>query len=448
MARGQIIGEASSTERTAGLSRFSPLAWAARHGIHYAWIVVGVTFFAVLVSAGVRAAPAVLIEPLESEFGWRRSQISLAISLSLLTYGLASPSSGWLLDRLGIRGIAISFLGIAVIGVAATSFVNSLWQMNAFWGVVGMGTGGVAGVIGAAVASTWFESRRGLVTGVLGGAMSAGQLVFLPIVRWLTDTYSWRTAIVFLAVLLGGVVWPLVLLLIRSRPADVGLKPYGAGSMGAAALAQEQRSTPISQAVRTADFWLLAMSFGVCGFTTMGLIGTHFVPHAVEHGFTRSQATWILAILGAFNVVGTMASGWLCDRYSPRMLLASYYFFRALSLLALPFISNITVLPIAFMSGFAVIFGLDYIATVPPTVLLVAERFGRRSMGTIYGWITFVHMAGGAAAAYFAGWVHDKVGEYAPAFYIAGVLGLLAAAMAFSVRPRRGARVAAGVAAG
>jgi predicted MFS family arabinose efflux permease len=327
--------------------------------------------------------------------------------------------------------------------------VNSLWQMHAFWGVVvGMGTGGVAGVIGAAVASTWFESRRGLVTGILGGAMSAGQLVFLPVVRWLTDAYGWRTAIVFLAVLLGGVVWPLLVLLIRSRPADVGLTPYGAGSMGTAAMAQEQRSTPIAQAVRTGDFWLLAMSFGVCGFTTMGLIGTHFVPHAVEHGFTRAEATWILAILGAFNVVGTMASGWLCDRYSPRMLLASYYFFRALSLLALPLISGVDVLPLAFMSGFAVIFGLDYIATVPPTVLLVAERFGRRSMGTIYGWITFVHMAGGAAAAYFAGWVHDSAGEYTAAFYIAGVLGLLAAAMAFSVRTRREPVLATAAAAG
>lgn len=417
---------------TIAAPRFSPVAWAARHGLHYGWAVVAVTFLVVITAAGVRSAPGVLIRPLEAEFGWRRGEISLALSLSLLTYGLAAPLSGRIADRFGLRAMTIGFLSLAGVGVSLAVLLRHLWQLHLFWGlIVGLGTGGIATVLSATVANTWFQARRGLVTGILGGASSAGQLVFLPLLVWVTTQWGWRAAVGLLATLLLGLVLPAALLFMRSRPADLGLRPYGAGSAAfdAAAL---QPPTPMRVALRTGDFWLLALSFAVCGFTTMGLVGTHFIPHAVEHGFTEAQAAGILSVIGGMNVVGTVASGWLCDRFSPRKLLAAYYFFRALSLLALPLI---TTLPL--MSLFAVVYGFDYIATVPPTVMLTADRFGRRSVGTIFGWISFAHMVGGAAAASFAGAIHDAVGNYIAAFYVAGLLGLVAAGMAFNVRPVR-----------
>jgi MFS family permease len=426
------------TASAAPQRRFSPEGWAARRGIHYGWVVVFVTFFVVVTAAGVRAAPGVLIQPLEREFGWSRSDISLGIALSLLVYGLAAPISGRLGERFGMRGMTLAFLVTACGGVALSVFIGSLWQLYIFWGlVVGLGTGGVATVLGATVANTWFENKRGLVTGVLGGAASAGQLVFLPLLVAVTSAWGWRTAVGLLAVVLTAVILPLVLLLMRSRPGDVGLGVYGAG-VGANAAVVDTRVTPVREALRTMDFWLLASTFFVCGFTTMGLIGAHFIPHATEHGFSEVQAAGILSVIGGMNVIGTITSGWLCDRYPPRVLLAGYYFFRALSLLALPFISTMEL-----MSLFAVLYGFDYIATVPPTVMLTADRFGRRSVGVIYGWISFAHMVGGAGASYFAGYIHDVAGEYTVAFYLAGLLGLMAAALAFGIRPRPRAAVTA-----
>jgi sugar phosphate permease len=252
--------------------------------------------------------------------------------------------------------------------------------------------------------------------------------VFLPLLVWITATWDWRTALGVLAAMMLGIILPLAFLLMRSRPQDVGLEPFGSTGATRAAAAADTRVTPMREAVRTGDFWLLASTFFVCGFTSVGLIGAHFIPHATEHGFSEAQAAGILSLIGAMNVVGTLASGWLCDRYPPRMLLATYYFVRALSLIVLPFITNLP-----FMSVFAVFFGLDYIATVPPTVMLTADRFGRRSVGSIYGWITFAHMVGGAIASYVAGYIHDVADEYTIAFYLAGVLGLLAAMMAFGI---------------
>lgn len=412
------------------------VAWAARRGLHYGWVVVTVTFLIVVTAAGVRSAPAVLIRPLEDDLGWSRLALSLALSLGLLTYGLAGPLSGKLIERYGLRGVAIAFLGTAAAGTVLSTFLTQLWQFYLFWGViVGVGTGGAAVVMSATVANTWFDGKRGMVTGMLSGASSAGQLIFLPLLLVIARQWDWRASVGFLAVLLGGVVLPATVLLMRSRPGDVGLEPYGAGAAGSAAVA-DTRTTSMGTALRTGDFWLLASTFFICGFTTMGLIGTHFVPHAVEHGFTEGQATGILSVIGGMNVVGTIASGWLCDRYSPRKLLAGYYFFRALSLLILPFM---TTMPL--MSVFAVVYGFDYIATVPPTVMLTADRFGRRSVGTIFGWISFGHMVGGAVAAALSGWIHDVAGEYTLAIYASGLLALMAAMLSMTVSHRRPARV-------
>jgi predicted MFS family arabinose efflux permease len=306
--------------------------------------------------------------------------------------------------------------------------VQQLWQLHLFWGfVVGAGTGGVATVMGATVANTWFESKRGMITGLTGGAASAGQLVFVPLLVFVTAQWGWRASVGVLAVLVLGIILPLAFTFMRSRPRDVGIEPYGVGKAGVVAVTDD-RYTPVREAVRTGDFWLLCSTFFVCGFTSVGLIGAHFIAHATEHGFSDAQAAGIFSVIGAMNIFGTIGAGILCDRYSPRHLLAGFYVLRALTLLALPFI---TTMPL--MGVFALTFGIDYIATVPPTVMLTAERFGRRSVGTIYGWITFVHMLGAAVASYFAGYVHDALGEYTVAMYVAGILGLLAAMLAFGI---------------
>ncbi len=413
------------------VSFLSPVSLASRAGIHYGWIMVAVTFLLVTVTAGIRSAPGVMITPLKDDFGWSTAQISWAISVSILTLGFAGPVSGKLIDRHGIRPVMLGFLVLGSAGVVATFMMQQLWHLYAFWGVmVGFGAGGTSIVLSATVANTWFFERRGLVTGLLGGAASAGQLVFILLLALIVDEWGWREAVGLMGALAAVVVLPAAVLLLRSRPSDVGLAPYGSRP-GQVALASDERMVPMKEAMRTGDFWLLALSFGVCGFTTIGLIGTHFIPHATEHGYTERQAAGILSAIGAFNVVGTIASGWLTDRYSPRKLLAVYYFLRGCSLLVLPAISGVPL-----MSAFAVVFGLDYIATVPPTVMLTANRFGRRSVGTIYGWITFSHMVGGAAAAALAGQIHDAAGDYGIAMYLGGILAVFAAALAFRVGTR------------
>jgi sugar phosphate permease len=428
------IGVDEPPVRTKGTSLLlNPVGWAARRNIHYGWVIVAVMFVTVIIAAGVRSAPGVLIRPLEANFGWSRGEISLALSLSLICFGLAGPLSGRLTERFGLRRTGIAFLVVAIVGTALAVTTSSLWQLHFFWGIfVGLGTGGVSVVMGATVANIWFESRRGLVTGILGGASSAGQLVLLPVLTLVTLILGWRASVALLAVLLLVVVLPLLFVFLRSRPRDLGLTPYGSRSeVDGGPIVTDTRTTSITSAMRTTDFWLLAGSYFVCGFTTMGLVGTHFIPHAVEHGFSEPQAAGILSIMGGLNVVGTLMSGMLCDRYSPRRLLAFYYFFRGLSLLALPFI---TTMPL--MSLFAVVYGFDYIATVPPTIMLTADRFGRRSVGTIFGWISFIHMVGAAVAASLAGTIHDAVGDYTMAIYFASFLALMAAALAFNVNRR------------
>lgn len=427
----KLAGMAAPDVELPRTSRLSVTALATRRGVHYGWVMVGVTFLLVTVTAGIRSAPGVMITPLKEDFGWSTGQISLAISLSILTLGFAGPVSGKLIDRYGIRPVILGFLALGCAGVLATITLQSLWQFYIYWGLlVGFGAGGTSIVLSATVANTWFFERRGLVTGILGGAASAGQLVFILLLAEIVDVWGWREAVGLMAALATVVVLPIAVLLLRSRPSDVGLNAYGARP-GQLPLASDERLVPMKEALKTGDFWLIALSFGVCGFTTIGLVGTHFIPHATEHGFTEKQAAGILSVIGAFNVVGTIASGWLTDRYSPRKLLALYYAMRGVSLVVLPAISTAPL-----MSAFAVVFGLDYIATVPPTVMLTANRFGRRSVGTIYGWITFSHMVGGAVAAAMAGYIHDAAGDYGYAMYLGGMLALFAAALAFNIGAR------------
>jgi sugar phosphate permease len=409
---------------------------------YYGWIVVWVVFVALLVSAGVRAAPTVLINPLESELGWGRAAISAAVSVGLLLYGLSGPVAGWLMDRFGPKRLTL--LGLLIIGGSTLlgATVTELWQLNLFWGVLsGIGTGIVAPVLGATVANRWFVERRGLVLGILGAAASAGQLVSVPTLMWLVVEVGWRTGTVILAAGALLVILP-VLLFMRDDPASLGLRPYGEGTNESPAAQQSPAPEPgtalaeaegregsvVLRAFRSPVFWLLSGSFFICGATSNGIIGVHFVPHSIDHGIPEVTAASVLALMGAMNFVGTIASGWLTDRFDPRKLLAVYYSGRGLSLLLLPFVTDFGGLAV-----FAVFFGLDYIATVPPTVALVADRFGRAHVGAVFGWVFFGHQLGAALASYLGGVARDSLGDYQVAFLTAGVLAVMGALLALGV---------------
>lgn len=403
---------------------------------HYAWVVVAVTFVALLVSQSIRATPGLIMLPIEKEFGWDRASISLAVAASLLTFGLGGPLGGGLVDRFGPRRVLLAGIALIAGGTWTLMQIRELWQFYVIWAVaIGVGTGAAGQVISASIAHRWFRKHQGLVVGLFGAAVSAGQLIFIPAMAQILVVDGWRAAITLIAVATAVVLIP-VALFMRDRPADVGLVPYGEDP---ATVARERvmdaQGTPLRAAVRTGDFWLLAGSFFVCGYTSNGLIGTHLIPHAVEHGFTEVVAAGAIALLGSLNIVGTLASGWLTDRYDPRKLLAAYYGFRALSLLALPLVYEVQGLVL-----FAIVYGLDWIATVPPTVSLTASRFGRASLGTLYGWIWFSHMVGAALAAYAGGLFRVLLGDYHLMFLSAAAMGFIAVGLALRLSPPRRAQ--------
>ena len=396
---------------------------------HYAWVVVVVTFIALLAAQAVRAAPGVIITSLEGEFGWSRTAISAAISLSILTFGLGGPLGGSFIDRFGPRRVMLVGDLLIVGGLLGLLFVRDLWQLYLLWGIpIGLGTGAVGGVLGAAVAHRWFRTHRGVIIGAFGAATSAGQLVFVPAMAQLTVFEGWRWALGLVLIACAAMLVP-VAIFMRDRPEDVGTRAVGEVAVVTAAVrAEDQRTTPLREAMRTRDFWLLAGSFFVCGYTSNGLVGTHLIPHAIEHGFTEVTAASAVALLGSMNIVGTLASGWFTDRYDNRRLLAAYYGFRALSLFALPIIYDVK-----YLLLFAFVYGLDWIATVPPTANLVATIYGRASVGTIYGWIFFAHMVGAAIAAFAGGFFRDLLGDYHLMFVSAGIMGFVAVSLALRI---------------
>jgi sugar phosphate permease len=396
--------------------------------LFYGWVVVAVTAITLFFSAGIRSAPGVFLLPLEDDMGWSRSAISFAISIGLITLGLAAPLSGWLMDRFGPKRVTLAGLLLVVVAMVSSYAITALWQLNLLWGVIsGLGTGMIGGVLGPAVANRWFAERRGLVIGIFGASLSAGQLVFVPLLMAVVLSAGWRWSSVALGLIALVVAIP-VLLFLRDDPADIGLAPYGAAAGQPIARATVDPHV-MQRAVRAPEFWLLAATFFVCGATSNGLIGTHLIPHAADHGIPQATAAGMLALMGAMNFVGTIASGWLTDKYDPRKLLCIYYGFRGLSLFLLPYVTDTFGL-----SVFAIMFGLDYIATVPPTTALVADTFGRRNVGTVYGWVFCSHQVGAALAAWLGGVTRDLFGDYMLAFLVAGTIAMLAAMLSLRIR--------------
>ena len=402
--------------------------------LHPAWIVLGALTLCMMAGSGLRSVFGVYIRPMEAEFGWGRGALSGAAAVSLLLFGAAGPVVGRLADRWGPRrviAVALLWLGVGAIGAA---FVQRLWQVYVTTGLLmALGAGGLAITTASTVAARWFETRRGVAIGIAAGGMSAGQLVFIPLAMVLTLGFGWRMSYLWQGVGLLVLVLPIALWLISNDPAERGLRPYGATGSAVtpaqAAAAQQAQRVSVLDALGVPQFWLLMATFFVCGYTSNGMVLTHFMPHALEHNFSELQASTALGVMGAMNVLGTVGSGWICDRFGRRGPLAFYYFVRGLSLLFLLYVWNAPSLHL-----WAAIFGLNYISTVPPTTTLTANIFGRYSVGELSGWIFFSHQVGAALGAALAGWVYEWTGTYTIAFVSAALMALLAAGLALAIR--------------
>ncbi len=409
-----------------------------RRRIHPAWIIAAVAFVAVLAAAGFRSVPGVLMDPLHSEFGWSHGTIGLAMSINMTLFGLTAPFAAALMDTFGVRPVLAGALTLIATGTFLGVFMTASWQLLLLWGVlVGIGTGSISMGFVATVATRWFAARRGLVTGVLTAASATGQLIFLPLVAVVSDAHGWRWASVMVAASAVSVV-PLVVLFMRNRPTDKGVGPFGAETdeSGAASGGFGAALEGLLIGARQPVFWLLAGSFAICGMTTNGLIGTHFIPAAHDHGMPTTVAASLLALIGVFDVAGTVSSGWLTDRIDARVLLGIYYFGRGLSLMLLPALFSPHAEPSTWV--FIIFYGLDWVATVPPTIALCRKYFGERTP-VVFGWVFASHQIGAAIAAAGAGWLRDQQGNYDNAFRLAAGLCVIAAVMCLSVRERSSA---------
>lgn len=406
-----------------------------RRGIHYAWVVAALTFLAMLITSAALGLPGALLQPLTKEFGWSTTELSSVFATRFALFGLLGPFAAVVLMRFGVRHVvalaSLTIGGTLLLGM----FMHSLTQAFVLWGVVlGLGTGMTAMVLGATVVNRWFVERKGLVMGLLAGSSATGQLVFLPLATWLIENHGWRSAL-WPVVVATGVVATLVMLLVRNSPSDLGLPPYGATADTPVA-ANAPKPTwklpfeTLASAARVPAFWVLAGSFFICGLSTNGLVQTHFISLCSDRGLGPVPAASVLAMMGVFDLVGTTLSGWLSDRFDNRKLLFWYYGLRGLSLFWLPY-SDFTV---AGLSTFAVFYGLDWIATVPPTVKLAAQVFGPARAGLVFGWVFAFHQLGAATAAFGAGFARSVTLSYSPALFVAGGACLIAAVAVMGVR--------------
>ena len=424
--------------------------WVARRfegRMHYGWIVIGVVFFVLLAAAGTRATPSVMMLPLEKQFGWSRGTISLAISINLALYGLAGPFAAAAMQRFGVRPTLLAALAALAAGVGLSSMMTSPWQMVVIWGVmVGGATGVAALTLSATVVNRWFTTHRGLAMGILTASSATGQLVFLPVLASISEHFGWRPVVLIVA---GAalLVIPLVAWLLPERPANLALRPIGETAEQPPASAGPQKNpikvafSTLGMASKTRDFWLLFFSFFICGASTNGYVGTHLIAMCADYGMTQVQGATLLAAMGIFDLFGTTLSGWLSDRFNARLLLFWYYGLRGLSLIYLPYAFGIDFFGLPL---FAVFYGLDWVATVPPTVRLATDVYGRDSAPIVFGWVVAGHQLGAAFAALGGGMLRSSLGTYTVATMISGGLCLVASVLVLRInRPAQRVGVAA-----
>lgn len=409
--------------------------------LHYGWVVLGITFFAILVAAGMRSVTGVIMIPLENEYGWSRADISLAFAINLTIYGFSGPFIAAWMEKLGIRKLMVYAMITLVIGIGLSLVMTDVWQLHVLWGIIiGIGSGVFLTVLSATVANRWFEKRRGMVVGLLMSSTAAGQMIFLPLLSAIIESHSWRYAL-FVFIFLGIIIIPFIVLLMRDDPSEKGILPYGATEFIKKDISSQQEN-PIKTAfnglgigVKKWPFWLLCISFFICGLSTSGLMGTHFIPASVHHGIPEVRAASLFAFMGIFNIIGTLFSGWLSDRFDNGWLLFWYYGLRGLSLLILPyaFESQSYIMLVIF----AVFYGLDWIATVPPTVKLATIHFGKERGAVIYGWVLAAHQVGSGVAAYLAGYLYEVQHSYTMTFISAGILCFVATLFVLSARTKK-----------
>ncbi len=401
----------------------------AKQKIHPGWIAVTVTFFTLMASAGYRSAPSVLIVPLEDAFGWSRSQIALAVSINVLLFGLVAPFAAALMERFTVRKVVMSALALVSLSATSTVFMTQPWHLWALWGIgVGVGAGSMALVFAATIANRWFVARKGIVVGALTAATASGQLIFLPLLSHFALTYGWKSV----SLTVGGaaaLIIPFIFLFLKEKPELLGMTPYGAPADWQPPAPNELSAGRIAidtlkVSSKSRDFWILFGTFLVCGLSTNGLIGTHFIPAAHDHGMVETVAASLLALVGVFDIIGTIFSGWLTDRMDPRKLLFFYYGLRGLSLFLLPSILFSTMHPSTLV--FIIFYGLDWVATVPPTLMLCRMVMGNQRSAVVYGWVFVGHQIGASIAALGAAVLRVKLGDYAVAFYISATMCLVA----------------------
>lgn len=408
--------------------------------LYYGWIVVGLTFMTILIAAGIRSITGILIIPLEQEFEWSRSAISFAFAINLTIYGFSGPFIAAGLERVGIRKTMAYAMALLVIGMIASLFMSKIWHLHMIWGItIGVACGVFLTVLSATVANNWFEKRKGIVVGILMAATAAGQMIFLPLLSNLTESFTWRAGI-YIFIVLGVLMIPIIVIWMRDKPADKGLLPYGAVTNQSVSL-KKSKINPIKEAfdvlwigVRTVPFWLLSISFFICGLSTAGLIGTHFIAACGLYGISEVYAAGLFAFMGIFNIIGTMISGWLSDRFDNRWLLFWYYGLRGLSLMILPYALDLRSYPM--LIAFSVFYGLDWIATVPPTIRLASEYFGKERGAIIYGWVFAAHQVGSGAAAFLGGYFYEIFNSYSITFISAGILCIVATFFVLSFKKK------------
>ena len=399
-----------------------------RTGIHYAWIVLAVTFLCLFMASTLRSVLGIIMLSLEHEFNWSRETISGAVSINLLLFGLAGPFLGRLMDLYGTKAITLISLTLLTLGAGGSIFMQEPWQLYLFWGViVGAGSGGTSIVMGSTVVNRWFRERRGLALGILGAAFSSGQLILTPVIMSLNMQLGWRACTLFIVVLLGLIVLPLMMKFMANDPSVKGMQAYGVNGLATVVIPPDKN--PMRLAMVSPQFWLLAFSFGICGFTTSGLFQTHLITHGVEHGFMEMTMAMSLGLMGATDIIGTIFSGWLCDRFGKRWLLAIYYALRGVSLLLLPYVEST-----GQLMAFSVVYGLNWLSTVPATSALTADLFGKQNVGVIFGWICFAHQIGAALSSYGAGYLHSLFGNYTLAFMTSGLFALVATGLVVNIR--------------
>ena len=397
--------------------------------IHYSWVILIITFFSIIVAGIIRSSSGVFIVPFENEYGWDRSVISLAFAVSLFLYGLSGPFMAALIEVLGLKKMMVLGMSTLLAGICLTFFMEHEWQLMLIWGmIIGLGSGVFLTVLSPYVANRWFEKRRGLAVGILTASTATGQLILLPVLAIIIENYSFKWAL-GLIVFLSLIMLLIILFFMKNTPKEVGLLPYGTEEE-IKEEAAVQKKNPIgmafrslNEAVRVKEFWLLAGSFFICGLSTNGLIGTHFISYCISFGLPVVTAASLLSFMGIFDLIGTTLSGWLSDRFDNRWLLFWYYGLRGASLVLLPIAlkeGTITLLII-----FSVFYGLDWIATVPPTISISRQVFGVEKSGIVYGWIFASHQAGAAVAAYGGGLIFKVFNSYTWAFFLAGIFCLL-----------------------